>query len=176
MPRINAITLDQLNRQFEKLDIISAQINDTQRKLQEIGQSVSISDPIHAVQTTNNLNFVWSGVAQQITWVQGFVKDKNWAAQTVASPAIKSSAKGQKHLFTIPAGTLSLVPSTYYWLGWDPVHQKMLSTSDVSVLHGNYNVHVLCQIYTGTVGQSGTAGGGGSTGGVDLSGARYKNF
>jgi hypothetical protein len=52
----------------------------------------------------------------------------------------------------------------------------MVVTQDASVIHGNYNVHLLCQIYTGTVGQSGIAGGGGSTGGVDISGSRYKNF
>jgi len=176
MPRISELTIDQVNRKLDVLDIVQSQIQDTQLKLENIGQSVGILDPVHAPQTTNSMNFVWNGGAQQITWVQGFIKDKNWKAQTVASPTIKSSAKGQQHLYTIPAGSLSLVPSTYYWLGWDPVHQKMLATPDVSILHGNYNVHIICQIFTGTAGQSGAAGGGGSTGGVDLSGAKYKNF
>ena len=52
----------------------------------------------------------------------------------------------------------------------------MSYSKNSSVIHGNYNVHLLCQIYTGTTGQSGSAGGGGSNGGVDLSGLRYKNF
>jgi hypothetical protein len=176
MPRISELTLDQINRRFDALDILQEQFLNVQQRVNNIGQSVDINDPIHAPQTTNNFIFTWTGGAQTLSWPQAFIKDKNWVAQTLASPSIKSSAKGQVHLYTVPAGILSATASTYYWLGWDPIHQKMLAVQDVSTLHGNYNVHIICQVFTGTVGQTGVAGGGGSTSGVDLSGARYKNF
>jgi hypothetical protein len=176
MPRITALDLNQINRQIDTLDIVKAQVNDLQNAVDFNSQQGSITDPIHAPTTTHNTIFTWTGGTAVLSWNASFIKDKNWKAQTLASPAIKSSAKGQQHMYAIPAGNLTLAPSTYYWLGWDASHQTMLATPDASVLHGNYNVHVLCQLYTGTSGQGGTAGGGGSTGGVDLSGSRYKNF
>lgn len=176
MPRISQVTLDQINRQIDLLDTLHAQVQDLQKQLNFSAQHVAVTDPIHAPTTSNNMIFTWTGGSQQLSWVQGFLKDKNWTAQTTADPAVKSSAKGQQHMFPIPAGAVPVNPSTFYWLGWDPVHQKMLATTDVSALHGNYNVHVICQVFTGTAGQTGVAGGGGSNGGVDLSGTRYKNF
>jgi hypothetical protein len=176
MPRINALNLNEINRQIDTLDIIKAQVGDIQSKVDFNAQQINVADPIHAPSTTNNATFVWTGGTEILSWNSAYIKDKNWSAQTLANPAIKSSAKGQQHVYAIPAGTLSLAPSTYYWLGWDFVHQQMVATQDASSLHGNYNMHILCQIYTGTSGQGGTAGGGGSTGGTDLSGSRYKNF
>lgn len=176
MPRIAEVTLDQINRQLDILDTVNAQLQDVQSKLNNIGQSVNITDPIHAPQTTNNIAFTWTGSTLKLSWTAGWVKDKNWSAQTLARPAFQSTAPGQQHIFAIPAGTLTLVASTYYWLGWDPDHQTMRATQDASSLHGDKDLHILCQLYTGTAGQTGSAGGGGSTGGSDLSGLRYKNF
>jgi hypothetical protein len=176
MPRISELNLNQINRQFDILDTVQSQIKDTQSAIENVKQSIDIADPIHAPITTNNINATWTGGTGVLSWPQAFIKDKNWNAQTLASPAAKSSVKGQQHIHTIPAGSLVLQPSTYYWLGWDVSRQRMLALTDASQLHGNYNIHVLCQIYTGTVGQTGLAGGGGSNGGVDFSGARYKNF
>lgn len=176
MPRIAQVTLDQINRQIDLLDNLHSQVKDLKQQLDFATQHVAISDPAHAPDTSNNLTFTWTGGSQQLSWPQGFLKDKNWVAQTTINPAVKSSAKGQVHIFPVPAGTLPLNPSTFYWLGWDPQHQKMLASTDASTLHGNYNVHIICQIFTGTAGQTGVAGGGGSNSGVDLSGARYKNF
>lgn len=176
MPKIAALTLDQVNRQIDIIDTLQSQVADLQKKMSHVGQSTNIADPTHAPLTTNNLSFTWTGGSQALTWLQGFIKDKNWQAQTIASPTVISSAKGQPHFFAVSGGALSLTPSTYYWLGWDPIHQIMLATQDASALHGNRGVHVICQLYTGTGGQTGVAGGGGSTGGTDLSGARYKNF
>jgi len=176
MPRIAQLTLDQVNRQIDTIDALQKQIADLQQQMAHVGQTSNIADPIHAPLTTNNLSFTWTGGSQSLSWLQGFVKDKNWQAQTIASPTVISSAKGQFHFFAISSGSLSVAPSTYYWMGWDPVHQIMLATPDAATLHGNRGVHIICQLYTGTVGQTGVAGGGGSTGGVDLSGSRYKNF
>jgi hypothetical protein len=176
MPRIASLDLNQINRQFETMDTIQAEVNDVQTKLSNVGQSISIADPIHAPSTTNNFAFTWTGTTQVLSWNQAFIKDKNWNTQTLASPTKLSSAKGQQHIYTAPAGSLNLNPSTYYWLGWDTVHHQLVATTNADQLHGNFNVHIISQIYTGTTGQTGMAGGGGSNGGVDLSGLTYKNF
>jgi hypothetical protein len=176
MPRISELTLDQVNRKIDILDGLEAQVADIQTKADFAAQQVVIGDPIHAPSTTNNLSMTWTGGSGVLSWPLAFIKDKNWNAQTTIRPAIKSSAPGQQHIYQITPGSITVQPSTYYWVGWDHAHQTMVVTQDASVIHGNYNVHLLCQIYTGTVGQSGIAGGGGSTGGVDISGSRYKNF
>lgn len=176
MPRIATLSLDQINRQIDTLDILRSQIAELKSRLDIVGNSAAIADPIHAPATTNNMVFTWTGATTTLSWPQGYLKSKNWNAQTITLPAIKSSAPGQQHVYTIPAGSMSLLASTYYWLGWDASHQTMLATKDASTLHGNYNVHIICQIFTGSGAQTGTAGGGGSQTGVDLSGTRYKNF
>src|ERR1700690_3223334 len=137
MFRISEITLDQLNRRFDTLEILQNQVLDLHSKLNNIGQSANIADAIHAPQTTNNVAFTWTGATGVLSWTQGYIKDKNWNAQTVARPTIKSSAKGQQHFYAVPAGSLTLSPSTYYWLGWDAPHQSMLATQDASQLHSN---------------------------------------
>jgi hypothetical protein len=176
MPRIATVDLVQVNNQIDKIDNLQSQVGALKANSDFVTQQVTIADPIHAVPTTNNLTFTWTGSSSALTWSPGFIKDKNWQAQTLPRPVAKSSAPGQQHVYGTTGGTLNLNPSTYYWVGWDYVHRQMVANVDASVLHGNFNVHVLCQIYTGTSGQTGVAGGGGSTGGVDLSGSRYKNF
>jgi len=176
MPRIAALDLSQINRQIDNLDVVRAQVGAIQSQLNYTNQTAAVVDPIHAPSTTNNLSFTWTGSTGVLNWPVGFVKDKNWQAQSIPRPAAKSSAPGQQHTYGVPSGSLSLNASTYYWLGWDWQHQQMIATTDASQLHGNFNVHIICQLYTGTSGDTGTAGGGGSNGGVDLSGLTYKNF
>jgi hypothetical protein len=176
MPRISALTLDQVNRQIDVIDTLQKQVQVLQQQTSFTQQQSTIADPIHAPATSNNVAFTWTGSTGVLSWANSYIKDKNWNEQTTASPAIKSSSKGQQHVYTVLAGSLTLSPSTYYWLGWDAAHQTMIANADVSQMHSNYNVHIICQIYTGTAGQTGSAGGGGSTSGVDLSGLRYKNF
>jgi hypothetical protein len=176
MPRIASITLDQINRQIDTVDSLRVQLNAVQKLLNNVGHQTTIADPVHAPQTTNNLTFTWTGGSVTLSWPAGYIKDKNWKAQTLTKTPGISSAPGQQHIWGVPAGSLVLSPSTYYWLGWDPTHQKMRATPNVDTLHSSFDVQIVCQIFTGTAGQTGVAGGGGSTGGVDLSGARYKNF
>lgn len=176
MPRISEVSLKQVNLQIDIIDSLQKQVSALQRQLGNIGQQIVITDPFHAPQTTNNLTFTWTGGSATLSWNAGFLKDKNWNAQTLSNPPVRSSAPGIQHIFTVPAGSLVLNPSTYYWLGWDPDHQTMRATQDASTLHGDEDIQMICQLFTGTAGQTGTAGGGGSTGGTDLSGARYKNF
>jgi hypothetical protein len=176
MPRIAAITLEQLNGQFDKIDSLQNQLAGLQKLVSNVGHQTIISDPLHAPQTSNNITFTWTGGTGVLSWTKGWIKDKNWNAQSINRTPVISSAPGQQHIFTVPAGSLVLSPSTTYWLGWDPHSQTMQATQDASSLHGKFGAHIICQIFTGTGGQTGTAGGGGSTGGSDLSGARYKNF
>lgn len=176
MPRIAAVTLDQINRQIDTIDSVHNQLGEVQERLSNISHQMTVADPTHAPATSNNVNFTWTGGSAVLSWPKGFIKGKNWNVQTTSPVPGKSTAPGQQHFFAVQAGSLSLLPSTYYWVGWDPSHQKMIATTDASQLHSNYNVHIICQLFTGTVAQTGAAGGGGSQGGVDLSGARYKNF
>lgn len=176
MPRIAQLSLDQINRQLDTLDSVQKQLAAVQKQLANVGQQIVVTDPIHAVQTTNNLSFTWTGGTLTLSWLAGYIKDKNWSAQAISNPPFVSSAPGRVHFFAVPAGSLVLSASTYYWLGWDPDHQTMRATQDASTLHGDKDIQIICQLFTGTAGQTGPAGGGGSTGGVDLSGARYKNF
>jgi hypothetical protein len=176
MPRIAQVDLVQVNNQVSRIDQLEAQLKALQKQSSSVGQQTIVADSGHAPATSNNLNFTWTGGTTTLSWTPGYIKDKNWSVQTTVRPAAKSSAPGQKHMFPVTSGNLVLAPSTYYWIGWDYVHNVMRATTDASSLHNNYNVHIVCQLFTGTGGQTGTAGGGGSQGGVDLSGARYKNF
>jgi hypothetical protein len=176
MPRVSEINLVQINRQFDTLDNVNQRLANVEKQLQNVGFQTTISDPTHAPQTTNNLNFTWTGSTGVVSWAAGAIRDKNASAQSPGTPAAVSAAPGTLHVWTVPPGTVNCLPSTYYWMVWNPQKQTMLATTDVSAGFQNHNNLVLCQIYTGTSGQTGSAGGGGSNGGVDLSGARYKAF
>lgn len=109
--------------------------------------------------TTNDLVFTWTGSTGHVAWPGGSLKD----------------TQGKIHV--VPPSNLVLTPSTYYWMVWNPTHQKLQAVTGVdNPVYSNPNNYVICQIFTGTNVQSGTAGGGGSTSSRDLSGARYKNF
>jgi hypothetical protein len=177
MPKLTKIDLVQLNKHIDRIDRLEKQVGDLKVLLDNVGHSATISDPTHAPETTNNLTFTWNGPSLTLSWTKGYIKDKNWSAQLARGIPVKSSAPGAKHLWLVPAGQLSpITASTAIWLAWDPVHQIMRKTADVSTLHNNSNLLVLCRITTGTAAQSGVAGGGGSSNGSDISGAQYAVF
>lgn len=177
MPKIAHLDLAQVNKQVDRIDKLEHLVGDMKVLLDNVGHQTTVSDPSHAPQTTNNIAFTWTGATLTLSWAKGFIKDKNWNAQSAKGTPVKSSAPGAQHQWLVPAGSLSpLNASTYYWMAWDPVHQVMRATTDASVLHSNYSLLIICQLFTGTGAQSGSAGGGGSNGGVDFSGTRYKNF
>ena len=176
MPRIAKVDLVQLNNQIDLLDSVNQQVSDLRKLVTNIGAQVTTADPTHAPATTNNLAFSWTGSTGVLSWPAGWIKDKNWNAQTVSTPAPVGSAPAVQHNWSVPAGSVTLAPSSYYWLGWSPSSGTMVASKDASSLHSNPSVHVICQIYTGTSGQTGAAGGGGNNGGSDLSGLAYKLF
>jgi hypothetical protein len=173
--RIAALDLNQINRQLDNISILQSQVADLQKQLKNVGFQITQADPVHAPATTNNLNFIWTGSSTTLSWVSGWLKDKNWKAQTTSSVPAVSSAPGVSHIHAIPAGSLTLNASTAYWLGWNPVHQTMIATTDASSIHSNYQINVIAQVTTGSASASGTVGGGGSNGVSDLSGLSYPN-
>src|SRR5579864_8578420 len=150
MPRIVQLTLDQVNRQIDVIDGLQSQVANLTKLLTSVGHIAVNADPLHAPQTSNNITFTWNGGTQTLSWNLGYIKDKNWSAQTTVRPVVVSSAPGQPHIFPVPAGSLPLNPSTYYWMAWDPDHQKMRATTDASTLHGDEDIHIICQVFTGT--------------------------
>ena len=178
MPRINKVDLTQINLQIDKIDNLNKRIGLLENQVGNIGYQTAALDYVHAPSTTNNLVFTWTGSTGKLSWTQGFIQDKNASqtTQTTYGPKI-SSAPSIPHTSNVAAGSLSASASTYYWLGWDTSQQQMALSINASVLHQNFNVLIICQVYTGTAGQTGVAGGGGSRGGgSDLSGLSYKNF
>ena len=180
MPRIANLDLAQINRQIDRLDNLHKTVSTLQSTLENIKYQVGQLDYHHARPTTNNLVFTWTGGTHTVSWPQGFIQDKNAEAQQILGDVF-SSAKGPpilgQHTFNVPAGSQAgLTASTYYWVGWNHAASQMVFTTDAGQLFQDTHMMVICQLYTGTGAQTGVAGGGGSQGGVDLSGARYKNF
>lgn len=176
MARIAKLELNQLNPQLQRIDELHSRLAAVESQLKNTSQQITQLDYGHAPLTTNNLTFTWTGGTKTISWGNGFIQDKNAVAQRLAQTPV-SSAAGPPHNIQVQAGSL-VVPtaSTYYWLGWDNQHLQMAASKDAGSLLQNHNVVIICQLFAGTSGQTGTAGGGGSTGGTELSGAKYKLF
>lgn len=177
MARIAKLELNQLNLQLDRIEELHKRLAAVENRIAKHSFIIAATDPLHAPQTTNNIVFTWTGGTTTLSWTAGWIKDKNWNAQSLGTPAI-SSAPGVQHIWSIPAGSLTLTASTFYWLGWDPDKNTMRAEKDVSNLHGDRDIQIICQLFTGTGAQTGTAGGGGSSNanGSDLSGTRYKLF
>lgn len=162
MPKITkADDLSQLNREFARLDLLHKQNSELQERVSSLSHQIKQIDIVHAPQTTNNVLFTWTGSTHTISWPAGSVKNKN--NQNVP----------------VDAGSIAgLTASKYYWLAWNAIHKQMVAQLGVEGLLQNPNNIVICQVFTGAAGDSGTVGGGGSSnsGGSDLSGGRYKFF
>jgi hypothetical protein len=175
MPRIVKVDLNQVNLQIDKIDNLVKRTGALEQAVGNAGFQIAALDYLHAPPTTNNLVFTWAGGTLTLSWPAGFIQDKNASAQTLV-PTKLSSAPSIAHTHAVVAGSKVLSASTWYWVGWDSVHQQLVFNSNAGILHQNFNVLIICQLFTGTAGQAGVAGGGGSRGGVDLSGISYKNF
>lgn len=160
MPRITSETdLREINRQLEHITTLKKQLDDLTQKVGNVGVQIKQVDILHAPATTNNILFTWTGGTLTLSWPAGSVRDKNGANRPVLAGSIGS-----------------LLASTFYWLSWNPVHQIMTAQIAADSAFENPGNIVICQLFTGTSGQSGTAGGGKSSGHSDLSGSRYKLF
>jgi hypothetical protein len=182
--KIAKLDLNQLNKQLERIEDLHNRLSIAEKQLQTTSFQVSQLDFMHARPTFNNLTFTWTGATGTVSWLNGFLKDKNAAIETGVAfsqaPSYRFQVNhplGLTHNISIPAGSLTgLSANTYYWLGWDNNNRQMYALTDITKLFTHHDMQIVCQIFTGTVGQTGTVGGGGSQGGTDLSGARYKLF
>lgn len=181
--RVSQLNLNQVNQQLDKVSELNDRLSKLEKEHQTLKFQTSNLDFVHARPTFNNLTFTWTGGSTTLSWTAGWIKDKNAVVDTGTAFSQSPSwrfANGipvaTTHNIGVPAGSLTLSASTYYWLGWDTAGQLMHATTDITTLYTHHDVQVICQLFTGTGAQTGTAGGGGSQGGSDLSGARYKLF
>lgn len=183
MPRIAQLNLDQINKQIDKIDQLHQRVSELESKFATTTFQVNQVDFQHARQTFNNITFTWTGSSGTLSWTKGWIRDKNALLGTnpvvVQTPSYKNQSgitAAVTHNIGVPAGSLALNASTYYWLGWDVNSNLMYALTDITKLYTQTGMQIICQVFTGTSGQTGTAGGGGSQGGSDLSGTRYKLF
>lgn len=165
-----------INSELKRLDQFQKTINEHTQQLQElIKHNAQIRDA-RAIPSTNNLVFTWTGGSLTLSWSSGYVQD--------------SSLRN----YPVIAGSIVVAASTNYWLAWNSRQLSMAFSTSLQTLvtgvgnaasltpTGGSNVAsgnnlVICEVFTGTAGQSGTAGGGGSDpGGVGQSGKEYKLF
>lgn len=161
--------LGVLNTQLKQTDLHKAQIAELQAQVGLLFRHVQQIRDTRQIGSVNNLLFTWTGGGSTLSWANGYVQD--------------SSLKN----YPVPAGSIPLDPSTYYWLAWSPPQQRMVAQTDLQTLFAptsNPNTNsplgnniIICNVYTGTGGQTGTAGGGGSAaGGTAPTGREYKLF
>lgn len=67
MARISKIELNQLNKQFDRLENVISRLGRIQSHLEGIRFQVAQLDYLHAKQTTNNLTFTWTGATTTIS-------------------------------------------------------------------------------------------------------------
>jgi hypothetical protein len=184
MAKISKLELNELNKELHKLEGLHNRLSKVEEGLSIAAFQSHQLDYVHGRPTFNNLVFTWTGGTTTLSWASGWIKDKN-AVSEIGNAFSQSPSYGIKsalipaitHNIPVPAGSITgLTASSYYWLGWDSSTSKMYALKDITKLYTLNNVQVVCQVFTGTAGQTGTAGGGGSQSGSDLSGARYKLF
>ena len=135
--RLRSLEAEKRHRQH--LDVEVAGLQTQLDQLEEKREVVSI----------NNLEFLWTGATSTLSWVAGFVKDKN------------------NKVYPVPAGSRTgLTTSTEYWAGWNPLHQTMSFTTALASLTNIPNMLIVCRIETGA-GVNGNSGGGGREDGDD---------
>lgn len=152
--------LPMLNKELAKFDSIQQELERVQNQSLKLNTNFAQLTNRRSVISTNNLVLTWSGTTLKLSWPAAYVRDLS------------------QNYFPIPAGTSQpLLASTYYWVGWNPDQHTMSFQTLLDSLTNIPNILVLCQIFTGTAAQTGTAGGGGSVPSLDdLNGAKYKLF
>jgi hypothetical protein len=155
--------LPRLNTEIQRLDLHQQQITALQTQVGQLQKTLlvdTVQGPTNHL-SQNNIVFTWTGSTLTLSW----------------APAFIHSVGNYLHIAT---GHMVLAASTYYWMAWNSKHQTMSAQTSYQALlqaNGANNLSILCQIFTGTAGQSGPAGGGGTEpGGVGNNGKQYKDF
>lgn len=151
MPRLRdpQVDLFQLERRLRKVEDIRIQIRQNENRIGKVFEDINQLRNNREVVSINNMEFLWVAATSKITWVAGFVKDKD------------------STVFPIPSGEKTgLAASTEYWVGWNPLHQTMSFQTALESLTAIPNILIICRIETGA-GVNGNAGGGGREDGND---------
>jgi hypothetical protein len=173
MPPISKLDLPQVNRQVDRIDAHEKRLSEMEAQFKNVKFQATQLDFAHGPTTTNDLIFTWTGSTSTLSWVAGSIQDKNAGAQSLQFDKI-SSAAGNQHFFSIPAGSqANLSANTSYWIGWDKVHQQMIFNTNLQNLYNNFAILVVCRVTTLTASDTAVIGGGGSLGGRDFSGHVY---
>ena len=152
----------KLNRQLANVREIESRARRLDRKINALSDELQKLSQQRDDSATNNLTISWDGPNLKLTWTAGYIKDR------------------KNRIYQIPAGERTgLLASTYYWLGWNPVHETMSVTTALQQIVDIPNILVIAQVFTGTGAQAGAAGGGGgctTCGGSDRNSGKYKQF
>jgi hypothetical protein len=151
--------LPKLNKELVRIDQAFNQLNKLSLTTKHLAKQLVLTKGQSNFTGINNVLFTWTGGTLTLSWNAGFLiddKGKTWPVQ---------------------AGSKVTVANTYYWTAWNPVQQAMtISTALKPIVAVKGNL-VICKLFTGTAGQSGTVGGGGSeTSGDGVNTKEYKLF
>ena len=142
MPRVTSTSdLREINRQLEQLDTLKKRVAELNTIIGNVGVQLKQIDGIHAPATSNNMLFMWTGTTLTISWPAGSVRDKNGFNLPVAAGNITG-----------------LIANTNYWMSWNALHQVMTAQISANSAFENPGNSVICQLFTGTAGQTGVAG------------------
>lgn len=153
--------LSRLNRELRLLQRDNKEFFQLRQRVQQLADQQADLQSKRELTSTNALDFQWDGPNLKLTWVAGYIKDRD------------------SKLHHVPAGEITgLTANIYYWLGWNPVHQTMSAASAPETLTTIKNILVACRVYTGTAIQTGDLGGGGTETNTTqgASGKEYKLF
>jgi hypothetical protein len=137
--------LPVLNDALASIADLQQFVNEQRQQNQALAAKLQTISQQKGTTSTNNLQLTWTGSTLKFSWPAAFVRD------------------AFNNYFPIPAGTSqALLASTNYWVGWNAAQQQMSFQVNLNLLTSIVNELIVCQIFSGTAGQSGSAGGGGT--------------
>lgn len=140
----------KLNRAFALVEQLENEVHHQREQIELLRkQQIKLAEQ-RTTAGANDLTFTWTDATTTISWAAGFIRDH-----------------GGERVLHVPAGSRAgLTANTFYWAGWNPVHQTMSFEKSIDTLNQVKNIVIVCRIQTGN-GANGTAGGGGSEAGGD---------
>lgn len=133
----------------EKVDRLERRLGRINKELEALAQE-------REVVATSDLVFTWTDATTTFSWAAGYVRDRF------------------NNIYHVPAGSRAgLSTNTYYWFGWNPVHQTMSVVTNPSQLSDIPNIIVICRVRSSATAANGTGGPGTEPNGVDLLGNKF---
>lgn len=135
----------RLNRELARIDTLQDNLRRLESHIGQLRQRQVELEERRSKAGSNNLTFAWTDATTTLSWDAGYVRDHD----------------GER-VHHVPAGSRAgLTVNTFYWAGWNPVHQTMSFEANLDTLEAIPNIVIICRVQTGN-GVDGTAGGGGS--------------